>query len=180
MFGEYIKTYERWSLIGSILMLILAISLIVNPIGSISTFIMIFGIILIVDGIMHIIDYCRTEAEARIMSLGLVEGILSIIAGIIIAISSNVLVGFFPIMFAVWILVKSIFHFQNAINLRTIPESGWGWLLALSILTFILGLIIIFNPFSSAIIATRTLGIYVAISEAINIIESAVTLIRIK
>lgn len=180
MYKEYIKTYEKWSLIGSILMFILAMSLIINPIGSINTFIIIFGIILIIDGIIHIIDYCRTEPEARIMSLGLVEGIFSIIAGVMIMITSNILIGIFPIMLSIWILVKSIFHFQNAINLKNIPESGWEWILIFSILTFILSLIIIFNPFSSTVIATRTLGIFVAISEIINILESVVTLIRLK
>ncbi len=180
MFKEYIKTYEKWSLIGSILMLILAICLIINPIGSINTFIKIFGIILIIDGIIHIIDYCRTEPEARIMSLGLIEGIFSIIAGIMIMIVSNALIGIFPIMMSIWIIVKSIFHFQNAINLKTIPESGWQWILIFSVLTFILGLVIIFNPFSSAVIATRTLGIFVAVSEVVDIIESAVALIKLK
>ena len=180
MFKEYIKAYEKWSLIGSILMFILSIGLIVNPIGSINTFIMIFGCILIVDGILHIIDYCKVEPEARIMSLGLVEGIFSIISGIMIMMCSNILIGIFSILMAIWILVKSIFHFQNAINLKTIPGSGWGWILALSILTFVLGLIIILNPFSSTAIATRTLGIIVAISELVNIIESSVTLIKLK
>ena len=180
MFEDYIKAYEKWSIIGSILMFILAISLIINPIGSISTFIKIFGIILMIDGIIHIIDYCRTEPEARIMSLGLVEGIFSIIAGIIIIKSSNMLIAIFPIMISIWIIVKSIFHFQNAINMKTIPGSGWGCILALSIITFILGLIIISNPFSSTAIATRTLGIFVAISELINTIEGVVTLIKIK
>ncbi len=180
MFEEYIKTYEKWSLIGSILMLILAINLIINPIGSINTFINIFGIILIVDGIIHVQDYCRTKPEARIMSLGLVEGSFSILAGIMVMISSNFLIEIFSIMLSIWIIVKSVFHFQNAINLRTIPESGWEWILALSILTFILGLIIIFNPFSSTAIATRTIGIFVAVSEIINIVEGAVTLRKLK
>ncbi len=180
MLKEYIREYGKWSLIGSILMLILAICLIINPLGSINLFIKIFGIILIIDGVVHIIDYCRTEPEVRIMSLGLVEGIFSIISGLLIIFSSNILVGIFPVMMSIWIITKSIFHFQNALNLQTIPHSGWGWLLALSILTFVLGLIIIFNPFSSAVIATRTLGILVVISEVINIIECIVTIVKLK
>ncbi len=83
-------------------------------------------------------------------------------------------------MLAVWIIVKSIFHFQNAINLKSIPGSGWGWLLAFSILTFVLGLIIMFNPFSTAVITIRTLGIIVAFSEAFDIIESVIALIKLK
>lgn len=180
MFRDYIKTYEKWSVIGSVLLLALALFLIINPIGSINTFIIIFGIILIMDGIIHIVDYCITDKSARIMSLGLVEGILSIVAGIAIILGSNEIIEIFPILLAIWIMIKSIFQFQNAINLKTIPDSGWGWLLSLSILTFVLGLIIIINPFSATVVATRTAGIMVAISEIINIVESIVILAKIK
>lgn len=180
MFGEYFKKYEKWSLLISILMLIFSIFLIVKPLESLSTFIMIFGIILIVDGIINFVNYFRTDAQMRMMSFGLMQGILAILAGIIIIVTSNTLTAFLPIMLAIWIIIKSLVSFQYAVNLANVPNSKWGLYLAMSILTLILGLIIIFNPFGTASVTTITVGIFLAITESINIAESIITLIKMK
>ena len=180
MFGEFFKKYEKWSLLTSILMLIFAIFLIIKPLESLSTFITIFGVILIVDSIICFVNYFKTDAQIRMMSLGLIEGLLTLLAGITIIITSNALTAFLPIMLAIWIIIKSLISFQYAINLATIKSSGWGWNLTMSILTFIFGVIIIFNPFASATVATATVGVFLAITEIINIIESIITIIKMK
>ena len=79
------------------------------------------------DGIICFVNYFKTDSQMRMMSFGLVEGIL-----------------------------------------------------AMSIITFILGIIIIFNPFTSATVATVTVGVFLAITEIINIMGSIITMIKIK
>ena len=177
---DYIKKYEKNSLIGSILMLILALILIIRPIEFMEVVIWIFGTILIINGIIHIISYFRTDKEMRIMSLELLEGIMETLSGILILLSTKSLIAVFPILLGVWVVIKNIIGLQISINLKDIPQSGWLWLVILSILSIILGIIIIFNPFSTIITITSLVGVLFAITEIVNIIESVYALIKLK
>ena len=180
MFSQFFEKYQKWSLIVSALMFLLAIFLIFRPLESLSTFIILFAIIILVNGIIKLIQYFRTDAQMRMMNFGLAEGILSILAALIIMISSNALIAFLPIMFSIWIIIQSIITIQLAMGLKFANVKGWWVMLILSIVTLLLGILVMFNPFASMAVTTTTVGIILAITQAINLVEGIVTIIKMK
>ena len=124
MFSQFFEKYQKWSLIVSLLMFLLAIFLIFRPLESLNTFIMLFAIIILVNGIIKLIQYFRTDAQMRMMNFGLAEGILSILAALIIMVSSNALIAFLPIMFSIWIIIQSIITIQLAMGLKFAKFGG--------------------------------------------------------
>ena len=71
MFSQFFEKYQKWSLIVSALMFLLAIFLIFRPLESLSTFIMLFAIIILVNGIIKLVQYFRTDTQMRMMNFGL-------------------------------------------------------------------------------------------------------------
>ena len=141
---------------------------------------MLFAIIILVNGIIKLVQYFRTDAQMRMMNFGLAEGILSILAALIIIISSNALIAFLPIMFSIWIIVQSIITIQLSMGLKLSETKGWWVVLILSIITLLLGVIIMFNPFASMAATTTVVGIILAVTEAIHLVEGIVTLVKMK
>ena len=180
MFSQFFEKYQKYSLIVSALMFLLALFLIFRPLESLNTFIMLFAIIILVNGIIKLVQYFRTDAQMRMMNFGLAEGILSILAALIIIISSNALIAFLPIMFSIWIIVQSIITIQLSMGLKLSETKGWWVVLILSIITLILGVIIMFNPFASMAATTTVVGIILAVTEAIHLVEGIVTLVKMK
>lgn len=181
MFIEFIKKYEKSSIITSILMLVLSLFLIFMPIKSMVTMIWVFSILVILDGIMHIISYCKTAPDSRLMNFEFSEGVMEILAGILMFISAEYLVAFFPIMLGVWIIIKSIAKMQIALNFKDIQGSNWVFILILSIITLLLGIFLVANPLPGFMAVTISfVGICVASYEILNIIESVYTLIKLK
>ena len=180
MFGQFFEKYQKYSLIVSALMFLLALFLIFRPLESLNTFIMLFAIIILVNGIIKLVQYFRTDAQMRMMNFGLAEGILSILAALIIIISSNALIAFLPIMFSIWIIVQSIITIQLSMGLKLSETKGWWVVLILSIITLLLGVIIMFNPFASMAATTTVVGIILAVTEAIHLVEGIVTLVKMK
>ena len=170
-----IKKYNKYSYLASILMLILAIFLIVKPLQSISTIITTFGVILIIEGILNLLSYFKLEKEYRVMSFSVVMGITNILFGIMAIILSDTLISFFPIIISIWIILKSIVNFQISLNLKSINASSWLFTMVTSVITFILGIIILINPFQSAALAIRIIGIVLAITEIDNVVENIAT-----
>ena len=141
---------------------------------------MLFAIIILVNGIIKLVQYFRTDTQMRMMNFGLAEGILSILAALIIIISSNALIAFLPIMFSIWIIVQSIITIQLSMGLKLSETKGWWVVLILSIITLLLGVIIMFNPFASMAATTTVVGIILAVTEAIHLVEGIVRLVKMK
>ena len=76
--------------------------------------------------------------------------------------------------------MSNLIKLQLSINLSGIKNSGWIFLVIISIITIILGLVIVVNPFESLIVITLLTGILLLTSEVINLIESICILINIR
>ncbi len=172
MFIEILKKYEKKSIFIYILMILLSILLMFQPLKLIKLIIYLFGGITIIDGILHIVSYFQTKDELRLMNFELVEGLLEIISGTVTIMASEYLIAIFPIIIGIWMIIKSIIKFQLGFNFKTVENSKWLNVVIMSILTFILGLIVLFNPFASAIVATATLGIILLIYSILNLCEA--------
>lgn len=180
MLKGYIERCEKYSIIISILMIILSIILIFNPIKSIETLIILFGIILTIDGIISFVSYFTTDKDNRLFSLDLLTGIATIVAGILTIMYRNDLINILPVMIGIWIIFNNLIKLQLSINLSTIISSNWICLLIISILLIILGIVLIVYPFASTVVVTTVVGIIMLISETINLVDSIYILIKLK
>lgn len=172
MFLEYIKKYEKNSLIINLLMILVSILLIVNPNGILNLVMIIFGIGVIIDGIFHVISFFRTEKEYKFFGGDLFEGILAIVAGVFILFNKTLIFSFIQIVIGAWIIVRSILKLQIAFNLKDNNSSKWVFVLISSIITFLLGVLVIINPFASMIAVTVVVGIILLVSSIVDLIET--------
>lgn len=180
MIIDYFKKYERQSIIISILLVIIALFLIFEPGIALTSVVTIFGLIILFFGIFNIISYIFESREIKAFSNELVIGLLLTILGVIILLNKPVFISILPIITGMWVIIRSIMKFQLAINLREASSNGWGWILAFSIIMFILGIIIIANPFATMFTITRFIGIMILVTEIFNIMESIFALMKMK
>ena len=116
MILEFLKKYEKESIIISILLLLVAIFLIAKPGIALSTAVILFAVVFIVDGIINVVAYIMEEQQIRAFSSELIIGILLVILGLIILFNQPLFISMLPIMIGTWIFIKSIMKFQLAIN----------------------------------------------------------------
>ncbi len=180
MIRNYLKNYEKYSMLTSILLMILGIFLIVKPIKSVETFIIFFAIIMITSGILSFISYFVITKEERLVSLDLIIGLITIITGIFLYIYRLELLNIFPTILGIWIIFTNLVKMQLSINLSVIEKSSWILLLIINILMIIFGILLIVNPFGSLMALTELAGMFLLVTETINLLESIYVLIKIK
>lgn len=180
MIIDYLKKYEKESIVVSLALLIIAIFLIAKPGIALTTAVTIFGVIFLIEGIISIISYMMEEPEIRTFSSELMMGILLTMLGLIILFNKTLFISMIPIITGIWIIIRSIMKFQLAINLKSSVDEKWGWMLASSILMCVLGILIIVNPFEAIVTLTRFVGIIIVIAEVIDIFESIYFLAKVK
>ncbi len=180
MILEYIKKYEKRSILTSIIMILIAILLIIKPVAMLDTFVTIFGIGILLDGIFSIILYIITDREQKIYSNALVEGIFGIIIASLILINKNVMIAIIPVLVGIWIIIKSITKMQLSFNVRSVNEKSWVLILISSLITLAIGIIILVDPFETMISITMLAGILLLTTGIIDVAESISMIWKLK
>lgn len=172
MFLEYIKKYEKNSILISIIMILISILLIINPTGVLNVVMIIFGLAILIDGILRFISYFKSEKESRVFSVELFMGIVEIMAGILVLIGKGIFISILPILIGIWIIVRSIMKLQISFNLKSADSERWILILISSIVSLLLGVLIILNPFGTVVTITVIAGIILLISSIIDLCQS--------
>lgn len=176
---SYIKKLGTNSMLISALLIIFSVFLIFNPVETLNFLIIAFGVILVVNGLMHIISYFSIKNDFRAFSFELVQGIVSIIIGFVFIMRTEEASMLLPLILGAWIIIESIMKFQLAFNLRDVPNSHWVMMLVFSIITAALGVVILLNPFSTTIAITTLGGVLLLLTEVINLFESGYILMKV-
>ena len=168
---KYIRKLGRNSIILSIVLLVFGLFMFTKPVSTVNVLMIVFGVILVLDGLVHLVSYFAIKDEYRFFSSELVQAIIYIILGFVLMINYYNISYLLPIVLGIWIIVDSIFRLQISLNIRDIYDSHWGILLAMSILTGLFGMIILFNPVESLAMLTRVCGAILMIVELISLFE---------
>lgn len=176
---SYIRRYGRNSLIISALLIIFALCLIFAPAQFLNILLMVFGSIILLTGIIHVISYFVSPDISRMFNFELLEGICGMIVGFIILLNPEKIQIFLPCIMGLWVIMSGIIRFQIALNMRHIPKSDWTLLLVLSIFTTFLGIMILLNPFSITYAIVTLAGTLLLVSEILNLFEYSCVLTRL-
>lgn len=180
MIRDYVKKYEGCSIIVSILMIFLSLFLMFKPLESLEVFTVIFSIIILLSGLGYLISYFTISKESRLFSVDLLMGLVTVISSIMLLIYKNDVINIFPVILGIWIIVSNLFKLQLSINLSLVLDSRCLWLVLITILMILFGIILIVNPFTSFMTITSCAGLLLLITEVVNLTESIYVLTKIK
>ena len=166
---EIFKRTTNSIIASAILSALVGIIMIIFPNMSIKTISMISAIYIILHGVILIVLDIKAS-RYYIPFDGMLPGILSIILGIILLVKPNILSTLFTIAIGVWIILSSINSLKMAISLRG-EDVPWVLLLLFGIIDLIIGIIVVFNPFTASISLMIFIGIMLIVHSIIDIID---------
>ena len=156
-------------IVSSVIAFILGLVMAIIPGISLEAMGIAFGIFMIIYGVsLIVLDFMAHHVY--IPFYGIMSGLLSIIAGIVIIAMPNVLTVVFGIALGLWIILSSVNIISVAITVRG-KVKNWGWWLLLGIIDLICGIIILFNPFASSISLVVLGGIIIMVHSVITIVD---------
>lgn len=170
MIREYAKSCEKSMLVSTIFVLLLGIVLAIEPTGSIRMLTFIIAIMFLGVGIFQIVSYLRSPKEERMTSFSFIIGIILAAVGLFLILNVDSLVKFITVLIGVTISIKSLFKIQFALNLKGISDK-WKYNLVFGLVGLSLGILMLLNPFSSAILFLRIMGIVFIVGSIAELIE---------
>lgn len=155
-----------YSLLTSILTILVGLTLIFLPNISNKVVGIIVGVIFLIFGITAIYKYFHRDG-AKIYSLNIVFGVLYAILGIIIILYPFSVMGFVTVCLGLFMIINGATKINYGLWLKKGSEDSWLVTLVAGIFLDILGIMVVFNPFS-ALTLTQIAGAFLMIVGILN------------
>jgi len=163
----------KGSIISSIALVALGILLIFKSEVTIITISYIIGAVLIAMGVLTELNYLKENKENLAKGdLDIVYGVVCAILGIIIIKNPEAIASIIPLAVGVIIVANSVVKLQYSLELRKEKNDLWISTLILSIVMVICGIVLIFNPFTGAVLFTRIVGIFILIYAILDLVST--------
>lgn len=140
------RGFDWGAFIAGVLMVVVAFLLLRHPEKGLHAFVLIFGIVSIVQGVVWLAAYSRFRDFFTRSWMTIVSGVLDIIIGILFLCSYDIGALTIAYLFAVWFLIDSVVGIAFSWHLKDISTGYFVFNLILNILSLVIAIFLIFNP----------------------------------
>lgn len=178
--NKRIQTAKIGYILTSLMLCALGVVLIVCPGVSAGLLCKISGVIMVLFGAIKIIGYFSKDLYRLAFQYDLASGVLIMALGVIMIARTNVMVSIICIIFGIYVLADALLKVQIAIDAKAFGISKWWLILAVAILTGVVGFLLVLRPSESAQILMFLLGLSLISEGLLNLITilTAVKIIR--
>ncbi|MEG0995450.1 MAG: DUF308 domain-containing protein [Clostridia bacterium] len=117
------------------------------------------AVILLIIGVVCIVNYFRLSILDAALGFGFAIGLVSACFGLLLCVQPNLLKMLLPFLWGVSMLVGGFGKVQMSIDLKRFKESAWWIPLAGSAVSFVLGVLAIFNSQQFAAATVQFIGV---------------------
>ena len=100
--------------------------------------------------------------------------------GAFLIIRSDIVVRILPIVFGLFVIFDSLGRIQNALELRRCEYPSWKSFLLLAVLSIVLGVIMIVDPFGTMETLVMAIGVILIVEGSLNLLSALYTVIAVK
>lgn len=167
---ELLKSSYRLSIISSILFIIVGILLFIDPSGFVKSVSYLIGILLMTAGINNVFKFVKNP-ETSISKAILTVGIILILIGLFLIIKPTFIGSIVPSVLGVCLIISSIEKLMYLKYLNDQNTDSYIISMIFGIVVLVVGLFLLFNPFSTTLIITQIIGVIIIIYATTDLIE---------
>lgn len=150
-FSRENRGFDWGAFIAGVLMVIASFLLIRHPGKSLHAFVLIFGILSILQGLVWLAGYSRFRYFFDRSWVTLISGVLDIVVGILFLCSYDIGGLTIAYLFAIWFFVDSVVGIAFSWHLKDFSNGYFIFSLIMNILSLIIAIVLIFNPVLAAL-----------------------------
>ena len=160
----------KWNLIVmSVLYLALGIFLLMVPGTALNVVCYALGGVVLLGAVIQLVRYFLVERGIFQSQLTLISGLVCLALGGFLILRSDIVVRILPIVFVIF---DSLGRVQNALELRRCGYGSWKGFLLLALLSVVLGVVMIVDPFGAMETLVMAIGVILIIESALNLLSA--------
>lgn len=130
----------------------------------------IFGIYLIIYGIVKLIGYFTKDIYQLAFQFDFALGIISAIVGVVFIARTNAIVQLFSTCIGIIMLVEATLKIQTAFDSKRFGIEKWWLILIFAVLVAVVGIFLILLPYETTGIMVRLIGLNFILDGILNLI----------
>lgn len=168
---ESFKKMFLMSILSSIFFIVIGLFLMMKPGETMAIISYAVGSLILVSGVIFLIKYFTNKNAYTMLSGELILGVICVIVGIVLFLNPKALASVIHFILGMWIIISSVTKIQYAFQLKSYHNKAWISTLVIAAITFIFGLLLLFNPFEGAKFLTQIIGIFILTYAILDLIE---------
>lgn len=136
---------------------------VINPDITIYVLVLVFGAYALVDGIFAVLVSLRGSHTDQRWWILLIEGIASLIVGVVSFLNPNITALLFSYLLAAWAILTGVFAIYSAVQMRAHLPNEWLWILS-GALSIVFGIAIAVLPAAGILVWSYLIGIYAVLA----------------
>jgi len=171
----------KWNLIlMSLLYLALGIFLLMVPGTALNVVCYALGGVVLACAAVQLVRYFVVERGIFQSQLTLISGLVCLALGAFLIIRSDIVVRVLPIVFGLFVIFDSLGRIQNALELRRCEYSSWKVFLLLAVLSVVLGIVMVVDPFGTMETLVMAIGLILILEGALNLLSALYTTLAVR
>ena len=149
----------KWSmLLSAALYMVLGLILVIFPATTARTICYMIAGIAIVVGLVNLVVYFTRNITRNYYRNDFVTGLLMVILGFFVIYEADLIIARVPFIIGLCIIVSGLFKLQGALDVQRMGGNSVV-ILGIAIVNVVVGILMVINPFESAILLYRLLGV---------------------
>ena len=160
------------SLLSATVMIIVGIILAVFSGEALITILRVVGIGLLVVGAIGVISYFTSNNNEEKSFCKMLISAVEAIGGLLVLAAPKLFLNIYPIAMGILITLDGFGNLFQAFSLKKTGLDSWKTMLILAIISIVLGIVIICNPFSTISVLTTIIGVILIYDGILKLIPS--------
>lgn len=168
---DFLSSLKRQTLVLALCYLLIGTFFVVCPGTAAVTIVRIIAIAALIVGIIKIVEFFSAQKYEKPFGNTLTIGVVASAVAVFMLLQPQVIVSIIYVLIGIALVISGIVSVQSAIDLRHFRENKHLVLSVLGLVTLLLGILVLFNPFPTAKAMLFASGIFFLIGGITNIVS---------
>lgn len=167
---DMLKKAANKNMLTSLVILLFGVFIFLKPDMTVKTVSFLLGIILLISGLNNIVSAFNNKEKLNDLNIAI--GIIIIVASLVLFFNPTIIASIIPLLIGIYMIISSAFKLQYLYSLKEVTNKWDTSVVVIAIITLILGVLLVFNPFGGVIAITKLIGIFLVIYAILDIVNN--------
>ena len=156
--------------------IIMGICFLAWPHASLVTICYAIGAVCVIYAVANLIKYFTGSMNRMYIEPDFVLSVIICVFGIVTIVRPSVIISILPFIVGIVLVFSGLIKVQDGINLKRFNYDRWFLVLGFAVISVILGIVVLLNPFGTGLLFTRMVGLFFTVDGVLSI--SSIVMLR--
>ena len=174
--GTFFRKMQGSYIVMAVAYVVFGLSLLIKPELSTTVICYAIGAVCVIYAVANLIKYFKGSMNRMYIEPDFVLSVIICVFGIVTIVRPSVIISILPFIVGIVLVFSGLIKVQDGINLKRFNYDRWFLVLGFAVISVILGIVVLLNPFGTGLLFTRIVGLFFTVDGVLSI--SSIVMLR--